>query len=153
SGGAAGSSSRNRQNGRPSSGNSSRGGQNTARPLTSLGTPDTSSGAICVPSSERTSRPASVATSRTTSDLPAPGGESKSTLSESARQRTSSFACDSVTFGVMKTPARFTTETQRAQSRQEIKGELDGITGWTRFLIEFILLSCPNSSPLCPPDF
>ena len=53
------------------------------------GTPLTSSGAICVPSSDLHGRPASAAACRTTSDLPTPGGDSSSTLCSCARQRMS----------------------------------------------------------------
>ena len=56
------------------------------------GMPLTSSGAICVPTSDLHGSFASAAACRTTSDLPTPGGDSSSTLCSWARQRISCLA-------------------------------------------------------------
>ena len=58
--------------------------------------PLTSSGAICVPSSERHGMPTSFAAWYTISDLPTPGGESSRKLCSCAMHCTSFFACFSV---------------------------------------------------------
>jgi hypothetical protein len=92
SGAAAGSSSRNRQNGSGRSGSSTRGGQKTDRSPTMRGMPLTSSGAIWVPSRERHSSPAWPAICATLADLPTPGGDSSSRLWSAARQRISAWA-------------------------------------------------------------
>ena len=73
-----------------------RGGQNTERSPTMRGTPLTSSGAICVPSSERHGRPASAAAWDTISDLPTPGGDSNRKLCSCAMHWTSFLAWPSV---------------------------------------------------------
>ena len=57
------------------------------------GTPLTSSGAICVPSSDRQGRPASCAAWYTVSDLPTPGGASRRKLCSWAMHWMSFFAC------------------------------------------------------------
>src|SRR2546425_66786 len=68
----AGNSSRNRQNGSGFSGRSTRGGQKTERSPTMRGMPLTSSGAICVPTSERHGSPA--AAPAWGGATPSPGG-------------------------------------------------------------------------------